>query len=110
MSNKLNVGDVVHVRGVVTERPLSDDPYVSVNFPFAGSGTTCHVRATDIVHVEPRALQVGDKVKRKTIGGITLDDDPAQPVGELLAVIGQWTMVQWGTHPVTVPLADLVRA
>lgn len=53
----VKVGDVVHVRGTVVEPPL--DGALSCDFEGAGRW---FVRSDSIVHVEPRPLQVGDRV------------------------------------------------
>lgn len=57
--SKLRVGDIVHVRGIVTD--------VSCGHPsvrFGGPGAlNIAVAPADIVSVEPRPLKVGDRVR-----------------------------------------------
>lgn len=108
----VKVGDTVHVRGVVEHLRNSE---LTVRFkccPRGGETERHHfapVAPPEIVHVEPRPLVVGDKVTRKQAHPMS-EDGGARQVGGILGIMDEYAWVFWRHRPVTVPLADLVRA
>lgn len=58
---KPQVGDVVHVRGEVTNDPNSDGN-IPVRF-VPNTYSSFYVTPSAIVHIEPRPLKVGDRVR-----------------------------------------------
>jgi hypothetical protein len=79
----IKVGDTVHVKMRVIEAgPTSVNLERLVGQP----GTYAWVARSEIVHVDPRPLQVGDKV-RVTTG--------TRERGELIAVDGTEAWVKW---------------
>jgi hypothetical protein len=95
MSAEVKVGDTVHVNGCVT------GVYPSGMFIVAlgPNDTYVQMSAADIVHVEPRPLQVGDKVT----WGTKFEN------WTLAAVHGEHAFVTQGDYALKVALADLVR-
>lgn len=78
----VKVGDVVHVRGVAES---AAEGWVSVNFgDFAHTASGIDIQQTCVVHVEPRPLAVGDKVRE-------LDHH----IGEVRAIDGDQVWVLW---------------
>lgn len=99
----IKVGDVVHVRGVVTDviGPDGGDArsLFTVGFTELESADAW---PEEIVHVEPRALQVGDRVKRPVFRNTG---------GEIRAIDGN---IAWIKHDdgiyANANLAELERA
>lgn len=85
MTTAIKVGDIVHVRARII-CGLDEDGQYEVQSASEGVGTG-YVPAADIVHVEPRPLQVGDKVKHKRVEYVA--------VGEVRAVEGDSVWVRW---------------
>lgn len=65
------IGDVVHVRGKISDLDTSD-PSASILFhvEFAGGGPGYWASKGDIVHVEPRPLALGDTVRHESCGWV----------------------------------------
>jgi hypothetical protein len=65
-----------------------------------GSGVPGHswVSAADIVHIEPRPLKVGDRVRTDLSGD-----------GDILAIDGNDAWLRMGACRATFPLSDLTR-
>jgi hypothetical protein len=92
------VGDVVHVRGTVTIEFGDGD--LAVQFTDSeGDTMSWAVRPTDIVHIEPRPLKVGDRV---TWGTKIYD-------GELIAIRGEYGFIDMGGHAAKEPMRNLTR-
>jgi hypothetical protein len=95
----VKVGDTVHVRGVVMAAVPERDYYVANVGSF---GAYVQTQACNIVHVEPRALAVGDIVH--------LGKGPLR--GQINAIASPYAWVQFPgmAGPQTRKLSDLVRA
>lgn len=96
-------GDTVHVRAKVTHITVPGViPGIAVVVKSDLCETQIILEPSDIVHVEPRALAVGDAVRLK---GHT------HGAGAILAIGAEYAWVSFPTYaPQTRKLADLVRA
>jgi hypothetical protein len=99
-TKEIRVGDVVHVRGEVVE--VMAGGAIRIRDRLGPSNYDLR----DIVHVEPRPLRAGDKVR----------PGPGHPsrgiAGEIIAIAGEYAWVESELYPApnTCRLADLERA
>jgi hypothetical protein len=69
---KVAPGDVVHVRGVSTHHHSGPSGKVPVSF---GGDIAVWIAESDIVHVEPPPLKVGETVRHQSMDWIVLGVD-----------------------------------
>jgi hypothetical protein len=95
--SKLRNGDTVLVRGVVRDDEIMRGPNVTIDFGVFGVTPT---RASSIVSIEPRPLQVGDRVRNK-----------ASEQGVVLALHEQraWVQFQYEHVPQTYHVSNIER-
>jgi hypothetical protein len=98
----VKVGDVVHVRANVLEIGKFGCPIVEIKDAASDCHGRTHISSETIVHIEPRPLQIGDRVKRPVFRNTG---------GEIRAIDGT---IAWIKHDdgcyANATLAELERA
>lgn len=95
---KIHVGDTVLVRLPVVGGQINEGDGVQVK---PRVGVLTYLERGEVVSVEPRNIQVGDRVRRNY--------SASNPSGAVLAIVDGWAMVAWGPMPVVAPVKDLER-